>query len=115
MIGIDLEDIARWREPRRLGNLFTPVELERAARSADPAPHYAGWWCAREATLKALADILPDLSIRDISVVHDDVGRPQIALAGRPEWTPKLRLSITHSELSAAAVVLVLEANPQPD
>lgn len=103
-VGVDVEDVARWREPRRLTDLFTPDERARAERSRDPAPHYAGWWAAREAAVKALR--AEGIGVRQVSVVHDDEGRPRLVIDGRPELAARCDLSISHSATTAVAVVV---------
>lgn len=112
LVGLDLEDVERWRSPvRRITEHFTAAELQRAASMADPAPHYAGWWCAREAVYKALNPVLPELGFRDISLEHDEHG-PTVLIAGHPEWAAATQVSITHTALTAAAVALCLVPRP---
>ena len=54
-VGIDAEDVARWREllarmdEAHAQALFTPEEHAYCQHQADPAVHYAGRWCAKEA------------------------------------------------------------------
>lgn len=113
-IGVDIEDVARWRDPKRpLTRLFTPAELERAARLADPAPTYAGLWCAREAAFKALDRHVAGLTVRRLSVVYDEAGRPSMTSDDecfRP-LAERLLLSISHTRTTAIAVA-VLGAEP---
>lgn len=109
VVGCDVEDVARWREPRRLEQLFTKTEHAHAQAKVDPAPTYAGLWCAREAAWKALSQVLPDLGLRELSVVHDGRGRPSISLsrADGEEWAARVSLSISHTPTTAFAVAVV--------
>lgn len=103
-VGIDVEDVERWRQPRRLADHFSSDEMARAAAAADPTPHFAGWWAAREATVKALAG--EGITVRQVRVTHDDEGRPSIAIPGRDDLAAQLDLSISHSDSTAVAVVV---------
>lgn len=112
LIGLDLEDVERWRDPaRRISDYFTADELARAAQMADPAPHYAGWWCAREAVYKALNAALPDLGFREIRLSHTGSGAA-VELDRYPEWAAATTISITNTEMSAAAVALCIPPTP---
>lgn len=108
LVGIDMEDVERWRNPaRRLADYFTDDELARAAAMADPAPHYAGWWCAREAAYKALNSLLPELGFREIALRHTETG-PVLVLKRFPDWAAATTISITNTATSAAAVAVCM-------
>jgi holo-[acyl-carrier protein] synthase len=70
----------------------------------------AGFFAAKEATRKAFGHAIP---WRTIGVVHERSGRPTIALYGNAERLIALRgvksifLTITHTERTAAAVVIL--------
>lgn len=107
-IGVDVETIARWRDPAlRLEALFAAAELRHAADTDDPARHLAGTWCAKEAVFKALscwvsAGRAPRVSLRDIAIERLPDGRPEVVLS-RP-WTGTIRVSISHTRDLAVAV-----------
>ncbi|MDP9402907.1 MAG: holo-ACP synthase [Actinomycetota bacterium] len=118
-IGIDAVDIERFRRvlartPALARRLFTDDERAYAARFANSAPRLAGRFAAKEATMKALGVGLGAFGFHDVEVVRDPSGAPSLtvrgaaaALAGEQGVTG-FRVSITHTALSAHAVVATL-------
>ncbi len=114
MIGIDLIEIERIelaleRRPRLAERLFHPAELEFCRARARPAQHLAARFCAKEAALKALGG--RGLALRDFEVAGGGDEPPRLVLHGpaaraASEAGVALELSLTHSRLSAAAVVI---------
>ncbi len=119
-IGIDLVECDRfldWSSFKKQ-RIFTKKELEYADNdNANSEKHLANFWAAREACLKALGTGFgEDISFSDVSVIHDDAGRPEILIAGGARaalkeraGTPdaKIHLSITdQGDFSAAMVVI---------
>ncbi|HWC39057.1 MAG TPA: holo-ACP synthase [Acidimicrobiales bacterium] len=118
-IGIDAVEVPRFRRllERRPGvreRLFTEGELAYAARFADPAPRLAARFAVKEAAMKSLGVGLGAFRFRDVEVVRQRGGAPSLAVAGRAsELAERLevtawRVSITHTDLMAEAVVLAL-------
>lgn len=120
-LGLDVIDIARAEamlEPRRrrvLDRLLTKEELEYVGRMRHPARHLAVRLAAKEAVYKALQS-LPDaraIGWCEIEVTRNHDGRPIVRLHGhavkvtasRPGLT--IHVSLTHSDLTAAAVAVV--------
>lgn len=116
-VGLDIVDVGRFREilarrSRVAARLFTADELAYAARFGDPAPRLAARFAAKEAAMKALGVGLGALCFHDLSVTGTESGEPGLAVSGRAaelaeergveSWT----LSLTHTALVAAAVVL---------
>lgn len=113
-IGIDLIAPERLRSAAGrwgiafLDRLFTPQERAFCDAMADPWPHYAARFAAKEALGKALGTGLRGLRWRDISVERDVSGRPRLrvawpaGVAARPAL-----LSLTHERGMAGAVVLL--------
>jgi holo-[acyl-carrier protein] synthase len=111
-LGVDVEHHDRWRDPGlRVDALFTPDELARCRTMADVPAQLAGTWCAKEAALKALAGRLR-LSLRDVEVVRDHLGRPGIRL--RPpdlrHHGDRVRISISRTADVSVAVAVYLPA-----
>ena len=113
-VGIDCEEISRWRtmlsklEVGSQRKLFTEAEHKYCRSFKDPAPHYAARWCAKEALIKALSPFC-QLDVRTIEVTNDEEGRPSFILHD-PEAVcleMTIRLSLTHSKETAMAVVVV--------
>lgn len=125
-IGIDLVDIVRaarlveGRDERQLGRLFTFREIDYARRHADPARHFAARLAAKEAAFKAMAgnELARAVGWRDIEVVSLHDGRPTLEFHGHGRrrieqlGCVQAMITLTHSDLSAAAVVLLIGPMP---
>lgn len=119
-LGIDLVEIARvermldGKEERVHRRLFTEREVAYALARTQPARHLAARLAAKEATFKALAGnaLARGIGWRDIEVVIVD-GRPTIELHGLARrrademGVARMLVSLTHSEGTAAAVVVL--------
>jgi len=120
-VGVDAVDIARVdqllaRHPTRaVARLFTPGEATYAGSRPDPVRHYAARLAAKEAAYKALAgnDLARAIGWREIEVVAGTDGSPALTLHGRAArrateiGAGRVWVSLTHSDSSAVAVVIV--------
>lgn len=118
-IGIDLVECDRFLDwsAFKKQRIFTKKELEYAdADNANAEKHLANFWAAREACLKALGTGFgDDIAFSDVSVVHNDAGRPELLLAGGAKAALKelaggnagVHLSITDQDDFSAAVVVI--------
>ncbi len=120
-IGIDLVDISRVEEvlarrgERVLSRLLTEQEREFVGEQHFPARHLAARIGAKEATYKAMQVLAGGRAIawREMEVVRGPAGRPEIVLHGlaarlaQEQGPLSIHLSLTHSNLSAAAMVLI--------
>jgi holo-[acyl-carrier protein] synthase len=123
-LGIDLVDIARVERmivrkgERMLARLFTEDERAYCSRMHSPAKHFAVRLAAKEAAFKALSGTIAarEIGWSDMEVVTDTHGRPALRLLGRAAaratelGVVRTHLSLTHSDASAGAVV-ILEAD----
>ena len=120
-LGTDLVEVARFRLAmgRRAAlpeRLFSDAEREYAFRQKDPAKSLAARFGAKEAVMKAMGVGLWKFRFRDVDVVRAKSGAPSIALAGRAaELAAELgitvwHLSLTHTETTAMAVAIALDA-----
>lgn len=118
--GIDIVAISRFErfvEENNLAlfqRLFTTGELEYCATRKRSAQHYALRFAAKEAFLKALGTGLRgSLSWRDMEVVHDANGKPELKLSGEAErrfvnkGLGKCFLSLSHDGGCAVASVIL--------
>jgi holo-[acyl-carrier protein] synthase len=116
-IGVDLVDIERFRRslertPSMRTRLFTEVELAYVEPQVDPVPSLAARFAAREAVMKALGVGLGAFGFHDVWVVRAESGRPSLAVSGRAAelaadaGVAVWHLSLTHSDLMAAAYVI---------
>jgi len=111
-VGIDLLEVGRMeraleRHPRLADRVFTADELAYARARHRPARHLAARFAAKEAAVKALG--LSSFGLREIEVVAGEP--PTLKLSGRAAATAEerqvaLRVSLTHSQEMAAAVVV---------
>ncbi len=120
--GIDIVDISRFdrfveeRNTLLLQRIFTPHEQEYCEARKKSAQHYALRFAAKEAFLKALGTGLRQgLTWRDMEVVNDGYGKPELRLSGEAErlfackGMKRCFLSLSHDGNCAVASV-ILEA-----
>ncbi|MGB0112894.1 MAG: holo-ACP synthase [Ilumatobacteraceae bacterium] len=116
-VGVDLVDIERFRRslertPTMRTRLFTEVELAYVAPKADPVPSLAARFAAREAVMKALGVGLGAFGFHEVWVERAPSGQPSLAITGRAADLASAagvrawHLSLTHSDLMAAAYVV---------
>jgi holo-[acyl-carrier protein] synthase len=119
-IGIDLVEndrlqkiIAKW-DTKFLQRVFSEGEINYCARHVQAEIHYAARFAAKESFLKALGIGLGmGVKLKEIEVVHNTKGKPQLALHGeakeqiRKRKIDKIHLSLTHTKKYATAVVLM--------
>lgn len=118
-IGFDIVDISVMSEkladdPALAECLFTRTELEYALTKRYPNRHLAARFAAKEALLKALpGPRLPHVPWMEICTENDSEGRPQLRLSGSLAKiaanvpVDSIHLSISHTNSSAAAVVVL--------
>lgn len=128
-IGTDLANIdriagtlARFGDRFR-NRVFTPVELQKAARRADEAGTLAKRWAAKEACSKALGTGLAmGIAWKDMAVTNLPTGQPVMALTGwaaqrLDEMTPPDHEAVVHVTLTDdhpwAQAFVVIEARPR--
>ncbi|UAM96586.1 holo-ACP synthase [Polaribacter litorisediminis] len=113
MIGIDIEEIARFermyaRKPRLVKRLFSLYEWQYANAKSKPPQTLAGFWCAKEAVVKAVSAIQV-LSIHDVHITHASNGAPLVTIVN-PQFTDsfKVQVSIAHSKHQATAIAMIV-------
>jgi len=84
-IGVDVESIGRDLSEEFTAGVFTPDELELAARAASPAQAIIRFWCAKEAVSKALGTGIR-YSPREMVVTDYQPGSGRIAVQLRGAW-----------------------------
>ena len=84
--GIDLVECDRFLDwsAFKKQRIFTKKELEYADNdNANAERHLANFWAAREAFLKAIGTGFgEDITFSDVSVTHNDTGRPELVITG---------------------------------
>ena len=118
-IGIDLVECDRFLDwsAFKKQRIFTKKELEYADNdNANSEKHLANFWAAREAFLKAIGTGFgEDIAFSDVSVVHNDAGRPELLISGGAKATLKsvagadarVHLSLTDQGDYCAAMVVI--------
>jgi holo-[acyl-carrier protein] synthase len=113
--GVDIIEIERIDEvvarhgDRTLDRIFTPGEIAQCGRRLESL---AGRFAAKEAVAKALGCGIGEVSWREIEVLGDELGAPQLTLTGAAaqrsaalglrEWS----VSISHDRSHAIALVV---------
>jgi holo-[acyl-carrier protein] synthase len=116
-VGIDIVDIERFRTvlartPTMRTRVFTEIELAYVAPQSDPVPSLAARFAAREAVMKALGLGLGAFGFHEVWVERAPSGAPSLAVTGRAAelaanaGVSTWHLSLTHSDLVAAAYVI---------
>jgi len=123
-VGIDVAEVPRFRtvlarRPKLAERVFTEAERTYALRKRDPTERFAARFAAKEAVMKALGVGVGAFPFRDVEVTRARSGAPSITLHGkaaelaRQRGVADWRISITHSELIAAVVVVGLGPAPE--
>jgi holo-[acyl-carrier protein] synthase len=120
-LGVDLVDIARVEAlvarygERATHKLFSEGEVAYACARPQPSRHFASRFAAKEAAFKALAgnDLARTIGWRDIEVEVERDGQPTLRFHGAAArraaelGVRRALLSLTHTDASAAAVVVL--------
>ncbi len=117
-IGVDIIELERiqgvWKREgeKFLGRIFTPAERDYCLGKADPLPHLAARFAAKEAFQKCWFE---PFSWQDVWVEHAPEGwggRPVLRLAPalqavmlEHQWVAHLSLSHTHTNAVATAIL----------
>ena len=118
-LGVDIIEITRMQQafdrvPVMKERLFSTAEADYAESKARPIVHYALFFAAKEAVLKALGTGLVGMGWTDVEVRHDTNGRPYVQLSGAAQAEAErqrvvsieLSLSYTHQVGVASAVAI---------
>ncbi|MCL2883507.1 MAG: holo-ACP synthase [Coriobacteriia bacterium] len=127
-LGVDIIEIERMerafvRVASMKARLFTPAEIAYAESKVRPIVHYALFFAAKEAVLKALGTGFRGMGWTDVEVSHDRFGRPLPMLSGAAQQQAEqlgvrevqLSLSYTHQVAVASAVAIKDRDRPPRD
>lgn len=120
-VGIDLVDLQRVRDlladkgEQAMNRFFSDHERQYLASRPDATGHAAARIAAKEAVYKAMQSLPGARGVgwREIEVARDDEGRPAIRLYGlaarisQEQGGLAIKISLTHSALSAGAIAIV--------
>ncbi|MHA2363832.1 MAG: holo-ACP synthase [Candidatus Hodarchaeales archaeon] len=123
-IGIDFVDIPRFRNHPPINNkrfyerVFSIEEKSYCSQYADPFPHYAGIFSAKEAVFKAINSFLPEITLFQIQIIHNEHKKPFVVLLSANSDSQRrenddiinngisVQVSITHTNKLACAWAL---------
>lgn len=113
MIGIDIERIERFEhwEEQEFKRVFSEKEIEYASQFENKLEHYCGFFCVKEAFVKALGD--DSVHYSEIEVLHEENGKPYINQTRyinsilKEHFKSRIEISISHCKEYATAVVLI--------
>lgn len=113
-VGVDAEVVARFTSPPLAA--YSDDEIEYCRGRQRPEEAFAGTWCVKEATVKALGGCVPgaevSVGLRHVLVSHDSSGALQvevdIPMGAADPSSPPLRVlgSVTYVDGIALAVVI---------
>lgn len=115
--GIDIIEIERIRKAvdknnKFLNKIFTNREKEYFMPKENNTSHIAGAFAAKEAVSKALGTGFCGVAWREIEIIRDSFGKPEVQLWGNAmdralkAGIRKIHISISHSRDYAAAVAI---------
>lgn len=110
MIGIDLENTSRFEHLTDEGikRIFTENEIKYAKEYENFLEHLTGFFCVKEAFVKAIDESIDYLQIE---VLHKETGKPYINETHfirrlmREKFLNKIDVSISHCKQFSTAVV----------
>jgi len=109
-LGIEIVEVARFKKAMNrwgtpfLRRLFTEGELRYCLARRSPEIHLSARFAAKISFFKAFGGTMP---YRNIEVVRDKNGRPSLRVSPRGEAPLKASLTISHTDKTAMAVVLL--------
>jgi holo-[acyl-carrier protein] synthase len=117
LVGTDIEEVVRFqkilnRKPRILSGLFFLEEIEVAKKSTHTAQTLAGYWCAKEAVVKAFGPVFA-LDIRQVEIIKDPAGFPKVCIHNSDietiSYTLSISISHTRNYATATALLTIIE------
>lgn len=122
-IGTDIVELERVRKAlenqRFVERVYTEGEREYCeGRGAQRTASYAARWAGKEAVLKAFGTGLREGKLTEIEILPDELGCPQVTLAGvfaemAQRRGARLQVSLSHARAFATAVCIMEGAAPQ--
>jgi len=110
-VGLDIIEVGRirrlGRNPRFLPKVFTPEEIRYCCARKNRWQHLAVRFAAKEAVWKALGR--GGVRWRDIGVVRQGSGRPEVRLRHKKFGRVTVLVSLSHTERYAAACAVAFK------
>jgi fatty acid synthase subunit alpha len=107
-IGVDCEEISRFRELNELffTRNFTEKERAHCRSRPDPAASFAGRFSCKEAVIKAFGCAGRKVAIDDIEILSRE-GVPESNIRGQAGL--RVMVSISHSRKTAVSVAILMK------
>ena len=114
-VGIDsveIEKMAKYSAKKSfVERFFSEAEIAEFAKRSFRAEHIAAAFAAKEAFSKAIGTGLRDFSLKDVSLLHNSLGKPYLVFENSAlDIVNKLGVSfdvsITHTDSLATAIVI---------
>ena len=113
-VGVDIESISRFNnrtlenDLNFLNRVFTNNELEYCFKKSNPAPHLAARYCAKEAVVKAISNLYPNVvGYSKIEILKNENGSVYVNILVDELKKYNFSLSISHEKDKAIAFVVV--------
>ena len=116
MLGIDIIEGERieknLQNPSFLQKILTDQEIKYVNQFIDKTSHIAGFFCAKEAVMKALEEC-QNIAFKDIEVLHKDNGKPYVKLFGKAlevyeiKNCKSIEVSISQTKTVATAICII--------
>ena len=115
--GVDVVELSRFRQAMARGGaaflrrVFTAQEERYAtSRKRTTMLHLAGRFAAKEAVIKAIAQVAPQraLSMKQVEISNDRMGRPHVTLHDGRRGTLQIHVSLSHVNSVAVASAIAI-------
>ena len=116
-VGIDMVEIPRIKKSIKnitfITSFFGKEEIKEFERKKFNASSIAASFCAKEAFSKAMGTGFRGFSLKDVQLLHTDLGMPYIKLCNTAkekfgDLVKEMSVSLTHTENYACAVVICI-------
>lgn len=118
LCGTDIIEIERVKEAIEklednfLNRVFTQKEIEYCkSKKKQKYQHYAGRFAAKEATFKAVSELLNnkyEINWKDIEILNNENSKPKINLKIKLQNIENIDISISHCKQYATATAVIL-------
>lgn len=115
-VGVDIEDIARFRKLDRgknssfLNKIFTREELDYCFSKGEAAPSLTARYAGKEAVVKALSGIGKEIiNYKEIEILSNDIGAPIVKINNRKFRDILINISLSHCNDKAVAFAVTVK------
>lgn len=117
-VGVDIVEIRRIKKAmgnndKFINRIFSEEEVDYLRKKKFRPEFAAGKFAAKEAVVKAMGTGFSGFDIKDVVIVHEKSGKPQVVLRGKANvfmdkfGKYKIHLSISHSDDNAIAYAVM--------